>query len=55
MPVSRKRKIEPKDESQQKHYNISGTKVGKIIVLILDIAMVLSLVIVAIVGIVNSF
>ena len=54
MPVSRKRKVAPKDESQQKHYNVSETKAGKIIVLILAIAMVLSLVIVAIVGIVNN-
>ncbi|MBP5342899.1 hypothetical protein J6Y73_03120 [bacterium] len=54
MPVSKKRKTEPKDKSNEVHYNVGQTKVGKIIVLILAAAMLLSLLIVAIFGIVNS-
>ncbi len=54
MPESKKRKVEPKDKSQETHYNVGESKAGKIIILIVAAAMVLSLLIVAIVGIVNS-
>lgn len=43
MPESKKRKIEPVNEEERKHVNVTGNKAGKILVLILCLAMVAGL------------
>ena len=54
MPVSKKRKTEPKDESQVRHVNPTSTKAGKILVLILVVAMVAGLVFAAVYLMINQ-
>ena len=40
---SKKRKIEPVNEEERRHVNVTGTKAGKILVLILCAAMIAGL------------
>ena len=47
MPESKKRKVE-KTEVEQKHVNVTGSKAGKLLVLILCAAMVFGLLFAAI-------
>ena len=43
MPESKKRKVDPVKEEERRHVNVTGTKAGKILVLILCAAMIAGL------------
>ena len=43
MPESRKRKVDNTNKEPERHINVSGSKAGKILILILVVAMVLGI------------
>ena len=43
MPESKKRKIENSNKESERHYNVQESKAGKILILVLVIAMVLGI------------
>ena len=43
MPESKKRKVDNSNKEPEKHYNVQESKAGKILILILVVAMVLGI------------